>query len=41
LKKLDDDILRMLTESKVSLIDDIALIDALKKAKDTGDEVKE
>jgi dynein heavy chain len=38
--KLEDEILRMLSESKVNLLEDVALIDTLQSSKETSDEVK-
>ena len=40
LKQLDDDILRMLQDTKGSLIDDENLIKTLEKSKETEDEVR-
>jgi dynein heavy chain len=40
LRQLDDDILRMLQETKGSLIDDENLIKVLEKSKETEDEVR-
>mmetsp|Transcript_20737 Transcript_20737/g.31917 ORF Transcript_20737/g.31917 Transcript_20737/m.31917 type:complete len:752 (-) Transcript_20737:861-3116(-) len=39
--KLEDDILRMLQESKVNLLEDVELIDTLAISKDTSDDVKQ
>lgn len=38
--ELEDTILRMLSESKVNLLEDVALIDTLQSSKETSDEVK-
>ncbi len=37
---LEDTILRMLSESKVDLLEDVELIDTLQKSKEISDEVK-
>jgi len=37
---LEDKILMMLSESKVNLLEDVALIDTLQSSKETSDEVK-
>lgn len=39
--ELEDKILRMLSESKVNLLEDVALIDTLQSSKETSDEVKQ
>jgi dynein heavy chain, axonemal len=39
--ELEDRILRMLSESKVNLLEDVALIDTLQSSKETSDEVKQ
>jgi dynein heavy chain, axonemal len=38
--ELEDKILRMLSESKVNLLEDVSLISTLQTSKDTSDEVK-
>jgi dynein heavy chain len=38
---LEDKILRMLSESEVNLLEDVALIDTLASSKETADEVKQ
>lgn len=40
IRELEDDILRRLNESKTSLLEDVDLIAALQKSKETADEVK-
>jgi dynein heavy chain len=39
--ELEDTILRMLSESKVNLLEDVALINTLQSSKETSDEVKQ
>jgi dynein heavy chain, axonemal len=41
IKDLEDKILKLLKESKVALLDDLELIEALKTSKETADEVKQ
>jgi len=38
--ELEDTILRMLSESKVSILEDVALVETLQSSKETSDEVK-
>lgn len=39
--ELEDKILRMLSESKVNLLEDVTLISTLQTSKETSDEVKQ
>jgi dynein heavy chain len=41
IRELEDKILRMLSESKVNLLEDVALIDTLQSSKETADAVKQ
>ena len=40
IQNLENTILRMLSESKVNLLEDVALIDTLQSSKEKSDEVK-